>query len=520
DHTLRSVTVPGSVTLVEDWAFAECLHLQTARFLGPPPEFGSDEIFPTSTYQWGLPVNCVVLAFPGCGWDEQYNRWQDRKQDLRGDMSDQEWEDYCYRADEWTFYGAVDLLIEGFMPPVITLNQDGTASISCYAPQGQEEPAKTIVLHYTTDGSAPDDEAAQYAGPFPIPPACQSIQAVAYYQDDSGQASAIGTVVIPVAEPEPGNPDAPWLEVQHNTPTGESVWQAPANDALENRHIATFAGAGSLNFWWKMDSSAGTYKLQHNGRQILSRQSYLPWELVELSVSGNGTHTFTWTFSPGPDNALPSPDTAWLGGITWRSAASGGPQYRHLTVYNGAVSGQYQVGQTVEVLADILDTATFSRWNIIDGLEGALQGNSFVMPDNDVILQAVYRVSHCYSLNPGWNLLGSYWQTPSGDNLENTWVYVHDPEKLTYVRRRLAELSGIQSFWIFNAGDTVQDLELSGEISDQDALAGRGWVMQAGNAVEGTTDSYLFAPNKRQFQKLPAEEEQDPWLGYWHYRPE
>lgn len=519
DHTLRSVTVPGSVTLVEDRAFAECWHLQTARFLGPPPEFGSDEIFPAPADWWSKPVNCVVLAFPGCGWEKQYNRWQDRIQNLRGDMTDPEWQEHCSWSDDWTFYGAVDLQIAGFMPPVITLNQDGTASIRCDDLQGQEAPPETIVVYYTIDGSTPDAGSTPYAGPFQVPAECQNIHAVAYYRDGSGQASAMGTTEVTVVL-QPGDPDAVWQPVQLTTPAGGAVWQTPDNDALENRHSQTFAGAGSLSFWWKMDASAGTYTLQHNGKIILSRRSYLPWELVELSVSGAGIHTFTWTFSPGPDTAQPSPDTAWLGGITWRNATAGVPQYRRLTVYNGAISGQYRVGQTVEVLADILDIATFSRWNIISGLAGALQGNSFVMPDNDVILQAVYRVSHCYSLSPGWNLLGSYWETLEGDNLENTWIYVHDPAKLTYVRQRLAELSGLQSFWIFNAGDTAQELELSGEISDQEALAGRGWVMQPGTAVEEATESYRFAPDKQQFQKLPAEEEQDPWLGYWQYLPE
>jgi len=519
DLTLQEIIVPGSVTNIEDRAFWDCAHLKTVKFLGKPPLFDSDDIFPSPT-EWSRPVACTVYAFPGCGWEAMKNRWQNRVQQLQEDLSEDEtWEDFITWSDEWTFFGAVDLIIEGVQPPEFFV-ENGLLGIRCLDAQGSELSPENFAIFYTTDGTTPAEEASQYSAPFALPEDCRSVQAAVFYKNGDGQASLVATFTV--EEPKaPGDPDAEWLTTQITTPDAQQAWQAPGNDAAENRFVRTFEGPGTLSFWWKMDSSAAQITLLHNGRTILMRHAFLPWEYVELAVHGEGNHEFTWIFKPAAADALPSANTVWLGGIHWNSTANP-PAFYQLTVLDGGESGLYQPGQTVEILADMVESAAFKRWNVIAGQAQPPAGNLFIMPNQDVTIQAVFNFLHTYMLQPGWNLLGSNWATLDidGDDAEQT-IFIHDQEKQTFIRKKLCELTGIQGFWMFNPDAQPYDLELAGELASPDLPIPKSWSLQPGsNIPENTGAVYQFDAALQQYRQIPPDQELSPWQGFWQTTPD
>ncbi|MDQ0291654.1 leucine-rich repeat protein [Oligosphaera ethanolica] len=502
---LDHLVIPDSVTELGD-ALADIYSLQAITFLGAPPYFTSSDVFPQWLWDLNAP-ECVVHAFPGCGWEELRNRWLKRCELLRGTMTDLEWDEWRSSHNDWTFFNAADIIIAGVLPPVVTCDANNRVEISCVDEQGT--PIPNLNIYYSLDGSHPGPLSTPYTEAFFIPGRPTTVMAIAYR--DGQQVSATTRITI---EPEYEEETifAPWPLADITTPDGDWARQTPYN-ALPHHFQITLNGPGTLSFWWKLDSYDAAFSCHLGDPRVADITGYHDWDKVNLTLSESGTHTITWVHQPAADRS--KVDVAYLGGITWTPATTPTDLY-NFTISDGHGSGQYAPGSLVSFAVILPDDAWDYRLDI-RGLTDELTGDFFIMPANDVAIRPIFRKPFAYELVPGWNLLATpYNKINYEGNGVPPKVFIYDQEMHAYSQAAFADLMAGQGFWVFCHYPDGLNLRFSGEQDNHFIQRQPGWNLLAGgpNADDYST---IWTWNGLRLTHPEVGIPLEKTKGYWYY---
>lgn len=110
----------------------------------------------------------------------------------------------------------------------------------------------------------------------------------------------------------------PWTEQSEETHEEGSAWRSGAIDHSGQSWMeTTFAGPGTISFWWKVSSESGYDHLRFHldGSQQDSISGTSDWAGKNYEV-GEGSHTFRWEYSK--DGSVSNgEDCGWVGDIVW-----------------------------------------------------------------------------------------------------------------------------------------------------------------------------------------------------------
>ena len=192
-------------------------------------------------------------------------------------------------------------------------------------------------IHYTLDGSEPTTASALYVGPFTVDGLSVTIRAIAMrddYFDSAVTAFSFSRQPVSLAD----GMNAAGRTVSTNGAAGWScVFGDVAHDgvaALRSGTIGdsessivemTVAGAGEIGFWWKSSSEISRNRKYDyvsffiDGEEASWLGGETDWTNETFSVTGEGTHTFSWVYQKNDNGKTQGEDCAWLDEVTWTS---------------------------------------------------------------------------------------------------------------------------------------------------------------------------------------------------------
>ena len=121
---------------------------------------------------------------------------------------------------------------------------------------------------------------------------------------------------------------SPWTEV-----AGESAHDGVAalksgaiGDGESSSVEMTVVGAGQIGFWWKASSEISrnrkydyvSFLVDGEERSWLGGER--DWTNEVFAVTGDGTHTFRWTYQKNDNGMTQGQDCVWLDEVTWISS--------------------------------------------------------------------------------------------------------------------------------------------------------------------------------------------------------
>ena len=193
-------------------------------------------------------------------------------------------------------------------------------------------------IHYTLDGSMPTAASALYTGEFVADGLSVNVRAIAvrnnyfdspvaefsFTRKPSGAAECLNAEWRNVTT----DVESPWTEV-----AGESAHDGVA--ALKSGTIGdgesfsvemTIVGAGQIGFWWKTSSEISrnrkydyvSFLVDGEERSWLGGER--DWTNEVFAVTGDGTHTFRWTYQKNDNGMTQGQDCAWLDEVIWTSS--------------------------------------------------------------------------------------------------------------------------------------------------------------------------------------------------------
>lgn len=190
---------------------------------------------------------------------------------------------------------------------------------------------KGATIHYTLDGSTPNDNSPIYTGPLFITEAC-TVKAYAVLNDyiDSEVASATVERVWGVGD-SIGVPDmrfkdggnVPWAR---DAVTYKGGADSMRSGSIENEQtselFATVKGKGTLSFWWKAscEDSDGVYDWDHAefhaDDQVYYLEGETDWIQLTHNFSTDGEHTLRWVYRKD-DAGKDGNDCVWIDELEW-----------------------------------------------------------------------------------------------------------------------------------------------------------------------------------------------------------
>ena len=208
--------------------------------------------------------------------------------------------------------------------------QSASARISITAENGSS-------IHYTLDGSDPTAASALYTGPFSVDGLSVAVRAIAIrndYFDSAVTAFSFRRQPVSIAD----GINASGRTVSTNGVAGWScVFGNVAHDgvaALRSGAIGdsetsviemTVVGSGEIGFWWKSSSEISRNRKYDyvsfliDGEEASWLGGETDWTNETFSVTGEGTHTFSWVYQKNDNGKTQGEDCAWLDEVTWMS---------------------------------------------------------------------------------------------------------------------------------------------------------------------------------------------------------
>lgn len=255
---------------------------------------------------------------------------------------------------DWTMENRMEWLrmidgiwYDGAFPPVVS------------APASFDGPFAEVVItdrspeariFYTTDSSDPAENGKEYTEPFNVFASC-TIRAVAVTEQFGTSEETTATVekMFGIGDAV-GSYDAtiactsvvPWtvdMSVAHDG--GEASMRSGAITSSEespdrnySTMSATYAGKGTLVFWWKVSCEDDGSKIGAeydflgvyvNGVRKYAIDGKTDWERVELAFTDEGEHLIEWRYSKNDlDEEEVGEDCGWVDDIVWIPEESAG----------------------------------------------------------------------------------------------------------------------------------------------------------------------------------------------------
>ena len=539
---LKRVSIPASVNYIYSSAFSNANHLIDVSFTGKKPVnakmlFDEDEwidgewcrIYPNAEGE-----TCTVHAFPNCGFEEEYDRWQEELleeedyywwrywdyQELQTMYPDDDYYQWYDTFDDYLadypclFWNMGSLVIEGMPAPSFVVQEDG-----CLAIVMQEDGLETrgqYEIRYTMDGTQPTIGSPLYEGPIPKPAESCLIRAVVFH--DGVPYSTLATYrVRRKHEDESSVCDDEWiLQKDVLTEDGQPVLSPPAHGAFIYRHTEMFQDQGGylVTFWWKLDSTLAAMSLKVDGQLVVERRGYTPWQSISVYMEDEEEHCFEWECDYRDDAKDGNPPfDVWLG----RPVKTPLPGIHSITIQDDMVVGSYEAGTSVSLLPDLYPDKKLLKWEIVSRNAELIGNNMFVMPDDDVIVMPYYSQYTENAIRPGWNLLGNMWLFEDRNISANTQVFVFDSETRSYVAKNLAEASGNGAFWYYYDGMTKLVPDYGG-VSRTPHDMTPGWhLLPGGMELPEGCSCFVFDKQSMTFRHQDTCD--DPSAGYWIYVP-
>lgn len=195
-------------------------------------------------------------------------------------------------------------------------------------------------IRYRFDYYGDESEWFDYTGPFEI---SGTIKVVAYatkqdyYDSESVSASCERTkpwtlaecVNAPHLDLVTGG-DGDWCRTTNTTHDGvAAIRSGEIGDGEQSWVKVQMLGPGTISFWWKADSEYykktlldfATFKV--DGVEISKIGGASDWTQVTHDVSGDGLHTYLWTYAKNAQTAM-GEDCAWLDELVWTPDTTGG----------------------------------------------------------------------------------------------------------------------------------------------------------------------------------------------------
>ena len=208
--------------------------------------------------------------------------------------------------------------------------QSASARISITAEKGS-------AIHYTLDGSDPTAASALYTGPFSVDGLSVTVRAIAIRNDyfDSAvtafsfrrQPASIADGINASGRTVSTNGVAGWSCVFGNMAhDGVAALRSGAIGDSETSVIEmTVVGSGEIGFWWKSSSEISRNRKYDyvsfliDGEEASWLGGETDWTNETFSVTGEGTHTFSWVYQKNDNGKTQGEDCAWLDEVTWTS---------------------------------------------------------------------------------------------------------------------------------------------------------------------------------------------------------
>ena len=114
--------------------------------------------------------------------------------------------------------------------------------------------------------------------------------------------------------------DAQWT-LDADSERGEVARSGAVGDNQRSSLRTSFAGEGTLSFWWRTSSEQGYDKaiILVDGVQRLAFSGEQPWSEHHISVRGAGPHEAEWRYQKDGSVTRGS-DCFWLDGVSWEES--------------------------------------------------------------------------------------------------------------------------------------------------------------------------------------------------------
>jgi len=195
-------------------------------------------------------------------------------------------------------------------------------------------------IRYRFDYYGDESEWFDYTGPFEISGTTKVIAYATkqdYYDSESVSASCERTkpwtlaecVNAPHLDLVTGG-DGDWCRTTNTTHDGvAAIRSGEIGDGEQSWVKVQMLGPGTISFWWKADSEYykktlldyATFKV--DGVEIGKIGGASDWTQVTHDVSGDGLHTYLWTYTKNAQTAM-GEDCAWLDEFVWTPDTTGG----------------------------------------------------------------------------------------------------------------------------------------------------------------------------------------------------
>ena len=114
--------------------------------------------------------------------------------------------------------------------------------------------------------------------------------------------------------------DAQWT-LDADSERGEVARSGAVGDNQRSSLRTSFAGEGTLSFWWRTSSEQGYDKaiILVDGVQRLAFSGEQPWSEQRISVRGGGPHEAEWRYQKDGSVTRGS-DCFWLDDVSWEES--------------------------------------------------------------------------------------------------------------------------------------------------------------------------------------------------------
>ena len=535
---LRQVCIPASVDYIDDSAFSNANHIVDIYFNGKKPVMTGQL---TDSWDGSYPNDdgeiCTIHAFPNCGFEGEYDLWEERLQEAEDYYWECYWwyfnmqtlypdDDYYHWYDTFEdylannpclFWDMGELFIEGVPAPYFVVQDDDSLAIVMPEDDQPLETRGQYEIHYTTDGTQPTTDSPLYEVPISMPLESCVIQAVVFHDGMPYSAPAKYRVRKKHDDDDLICDDEWVLQKDILSEDKQPVLSPPAHDAFIYRHTEKFQDQDGylVTFWWKLDSDLALMSLKVDGNLVVERRGYTPWQSVSVYMDDEEEHRFDWEcdYTNAALEGNP-PFDMWLGCAVKTPL----PRIHDVTLENGQLVGSYETGTPVYLLSDLYPDRKLLKWEIVSQDTDLVTNNMFIMPDKDVNVVPYYSQYTENIIQPGWNLLGNVWLFESGKLSADTQVFAYDSKTRSYVVKSLAEASaGDGAFWYFCYERTSLIPNYGGPLRKSPELTSGWHLLPGGLKLPEGSSCFIFDKRKNVFRY--QETCDDPSAGYWIYIP-